>query len=114
LGFAVGASTAAHVFLQPTSIMIFGMGALSFVFATGSGVIGAKVMNLFLKEENKINPLLGAAGVSAVPDAARVVQHEALQYDRNNHLLMHAMAPNVAGVIGSAIIAGYLWSVLAM
>jgi len=69
-------------------------------------------MNLFLKGENKINPLIGAAGVSAVPDSARVVQMEGLRYDKNNHLLMHAMAPNVAGVIGSAVAAGILLSFL--
>jgi len=114
LGFSVGASTAAHVFLQPQSILIFGLGAFSFVCATASGVLGAKFMNLFLKDGEKINPLLGAAGVSAVPDSARVVQHEGHKADKNNHLLMHAMAPNVAGVIGSAIAAGYLWSVLMM
>jgi oxaloacetate decarboxylase beta subunit len=114
LGISVGASTAAHVFLRPQSIEIFALGALSFIFATGFGVLGAKFMNLFLKDGDKVNPLIGAAGVSAVPDSARVVQHEGHKSDKNNHLLMHAMAPNVAGVIGSAIAAGYLWSVLAM
>ncbi|MCL1947062.1 MAG: sodium ion-translocating decarboxylase subunit beta [Chitinivibrionia bacterium] len=114
LGISVGASTAAHVFLKPESIMIFALGAVSFIIATASGVIFAKFMNLFLKEGEKINPLIGAAGVSAVPDSARVVQHEGHKADKNNHLLMHAMAPNVAGVIGSAIAAGFLWSVLMM
>ncbi|MDR0303893.1 MAG: sodium ion-translocating decarboxylase subunit beta [Chitinispirillales bacterium] len=114
LGISVGASTAAHVFLKPQSVEIFALGAFSFIFATASGVIGAKLMNLFLKDGDKINPLIGAAGVSAVPDSARVVQHEGHKEDKNNHLLMHAMAPNVAGVIGSAIAAGYLWSILAM
>jgi len=69
-------------------------------------------MNLFLKEGNKINPLIGNAGVSAVPDSARVSQEVGLHYDKTNHLLMHAMAPNVAGVIGSAVAAGILLSML--
>lgn len=110
LGFSVGASTQAQTFLTPKSIMIFGLGALSFVVATSGGVLFAKFMNLFLKE--KINPLLGAAGVSAVPDSARVVQMVGQKEDPENFLLMHAMAPNVAGVIGSAIAAGVMWSVL--
>ncbi|MCK5882671.1 MAG: sodium ion-translocating decarboxylase subunit beta [Bacteriovoracaceae bacterium] len=112
LGITVGASTQAQTFLTPQSLMIFGLGALSFVIATASGVLFAKFMNLFLKEENKINPLVGAAGVSAVPDSARVVQHVGQTYDKKNFLLMHAMAPNVAGVIGSAIAAGVLLAVL--
>ncbi len=112
LGVTVGASTQATVFLKDTSLMIFGLGALSFVIATAGGVLFAKVMNLFLAEGNKINPLVGAAGVSAVPDSARVVQVEGLKYDPSNHLLMHAMAPNVSGVIGSAVAAGILLSFL--
>jgi len=112
LGVTVGASTQATTFLTPESILIFVLGALSFMIATAGGVLFAKVMNLFLSEEDKINPLIGAAGVSAVPDSARVVQHEGLRYDSSNHLLMHAMAPNVAGVIGSAIAAGLLMSFL--
>jgi sodium ion-translocating decarboxylase beta subunit len=110
LGFTVGASTQAQTFLTPESVFIFGLGALSFVVATTGGVLFAKFMNLFLKE--KINPLIGAAGVSAVPDSARVVQMVGQKEDPNNFLLMHAMAPNVAGVIGSAIAAGVLWSAL--
>ncbi len=110
LGLTVGASTQAQVFLTPQSIMIFGLGALSFVIATGGGVLFAKFMNLFLKD--KINPLIGAAGVSAVPDSARVVHAMGQKEDPSNFLLMHAMAPNVAGVIGSAIVAGVLWSAL--
>ena len=82
------------------------------MIATAGGVLFAKVMNLFLSTGNKINPLVGAAGVSAVPDSARVVQHEGLKEDPTNHLLMHAMAPNVAGVIGSAVAAGILLSFL--
>ncbi len=112
LGVTVGASTQASVFLTPQSLMIFGLGALSFVVATAGGILFAKFMNLFLRGDNKINPLIGAAGVSAVPDSARVVQHEGLKYDKNNHLLMHAMAPNISGVIGSAIAAGILLSFL--
>lgn len=111
LGFCVGCSTAAQHFLQPKSILIFGLGAVSFAVATAGGVLFAKGMNLFLKE--KINPLIGAAGVSAVPDSARVVHIVGLEEDPHNFLLMHAMAPNVAGVIGSAIAAGVLWSQLA-
>ena len=80
------------------------------MIATAGGIMFAKFMNLFLKDGNKINPLVGAAGVSAVPDSARVVQQEGLKYDPSNHLLMHAMAPNVSGVIGSAVAAGILIS----
>ncbi len=112
LGITVGASTQADVFLTSDSILIFVLGAISFIIATGGGLIFAKVMNLFIKGDNKINPLIGAAGVSAVPDSARVVQHEGLKADPSNHLLMHAMAPNVSGVIGSAVAAGILLSFL--
>ena len=94
-------------------MLIFILGALSFMIATAGGLIFAKVMNLFLKDDDKINPLVGAAGVSAVPDSARVVQNEGLKADPTNHLLMHAMAPNVSGVIGSAVAAGILLSFLA-
>ncbi|MEO2019289.1 MAG: sodium ion-translocating decarboxylase subunit beta [Fuerstiella sp.] len=110
LGFCVGASTQADTFLTNQSMLIFGLGALSFAVATAGGVLFAKFMNLFLEE--KINPLVGAAGVSAVPDSARVVQMVGQQEDPHNFLLMHAMAPNVAGVIGSAVAAGVLWAVL--
>lgn len=110
IGLTVGASTQATTFLTPKSIGIFGLGAVSFMIATFGGVMFAKIMNLFLSEENKINPLIGNAGVSAVPDSARVSQVIGLQYDKTNHLLMHAMAPNVAGVIGSAVAAGILLS----
>lgn len=108
LGLTVGASTQATSFLTTKSVMIFGLGAASFIVATMSGVLFVKVFNLFLKEGNKINPLIGNAGVSAVPDAARVSQEVGLHYDKTNHLLMHAMGPNVAGVIGSAVAAGLL------
>jgi oxaloacetate decarboxylase beta subunit len=112
LGLTVGASTQATIFLTPQSMFIFILGAISFAVATGGGVIFAKVMNIFLKDDNKINPMVGAAGVSAVPDSARVVQTMGLKEDPTNHLLMHAMAPNVAGVIGSAVAAGILMSFL--
>ena len=108
LGVTVGASTQGDVFLTTKSVGIFFLGALSFCIATACGVLFAKLMNLFLK--NKINPLLGAAGVSAVPDSARVVQVVGQREDPTNFLLMHAMAPNISGVIGSAIAAGVLWS----
>jgi oxaloacetate decarboxylase beta subunit len=111
LGFCVGASTNAQHFLQARSILIFVLGAASFAVATACGVLFAKFMNLFLTD--KINPLIGAAGVSAVPDSARVAHIIGQEEDPTNFLLMHAMAPNVAGVIGSAIAAGVLWSQLA-
>jgi len=110
LGFSVGCSTEANTFLTPQSLLIFFLGALSFAVATACGVLAAKFMNLFLKD--KINPLVGAAGVSAVPDSARVVQMVGQKEDPQNFLLMHAMAPNVSGVIGSAVAAGILWSIL--
>jgi oxaloacetate decarboxylase beta subunit len=112
IGLTVGASTQANVFLTKESVLVFGLGAVSFVVATAGGVLFAKLMNLFLKPENKINPLIGSAGVSAVPDSARVSQMEGLKADPSNHLLMHAMAPNVAGVIGSAVAAGIMLSFL--
>jgi len=108
IGITVGASTSASHFLNSKSIMIFVLGAVSFIIATAGGVLFAKLMNVFLKGDNKINPIIGAAGVSAVPDSARVCQHVGRHEDPENHLLMHAMAPNVAGVIGSAIAAGIL------
>ncbi len=108
LGFTVGASTQADVFLTPKSLGIFFLGAVAFSIATASGVIFGKIMNLFLKE--KINPLLGAAGVSAVPGSAREVHLMGLKADPTNFLLMHGMACNSSGVIGSAICAGILWS----
>ena len=112
IGLTVGASTQASTFLTFKSVGIFALGALSFVIATIGGVGFVKILNLFLKEGNKINPLIGNAGVSAVPDSARVSQIVGLQYDKTNHLLMHAMGPNVAGVIGSAVAAGILLSFL--
>ena len=113
IGLTVGASTQATTFLTPKSVGIFALGACAFAIATFAGVSFVKVMNLFLKPGNKINPLIGNAGVSAVPAAARVSQDVGLKYDRTNYLLMHAMGPNVAGVIGSAVAAGVLLSFLA-
>lgn len=108
LGLTVGASTQATEFLTFNSIKVFCIGALSFVIATCAGVLFVKFMNLFLKDGHKLNPLIGNAGVSAVPDSARISQVEGLKYDETNYLLMHAMGPNVAGVIGSAVAAGIL------
>lgn len=108
IGLTVGASTQATTFLTSKSVGIFALGAVSFMIATFGGVMFVKILNLFLKEGRKINPLIGNAGVSAVPDSARVSQVVGLEYDKTNHLLMHAMGPNVAGVIGSAVAAGIL------
>lgn len=108
IGLTVGASTQADQFLSPQSIKIFILGLISFVIATFCGVLFVKIMNLFCKEGRKINPLIGNAGVSAVPDSARVSEVVGRKFDKDNPLLMHAMAPNVAGVIGSAVAAGIL------
>lgn len=108
LGVSVGASTQASVFLKWDSFKIFLIGAFSFMIATFAGVTFVKIFNLFLKKGNKINPLIGNAGVSAVPMSARISQKVGLEYDPTNYLLMHAMGPNVAGVIGSAVAAGVL------
>ena len=106
LGLSVGSKLSADKFLKIETLGILFLGLLAFALATASGVIFAKIMNLFSK--NKINPLIGSAGVSAVPMAARVANKEGLKYDNQNFLLMHAMGPNVAGVIGSAVAAGIL------
>ena len=108
LGLTVGCSTQASEFLTLNTIKIFALGALAFMIATASGVCFVKLMNLFLPEGKKLNPLIGNAGVSAVPMAARISNNLGLEYDRHNFLLMHAMGPNVAGVIGSAVAAGAL------
>ena len=113
LGFTVGASTQATTFLTPKSLYIFIMGACAFFVASSCGVLFVKFFNLFLPKDAKINPLIGNAGVSAVPAAARVSQEMGLKYDKTNYLLMHAMGPNVAGVIGSAVAAGVLLAFLA-
>ncbi len=112
IGLTVGASTQANVFLSGKSLKIFLLGLISFIIATFSGVLFVKFMNLFCKEGHKINPLIGNAGVSAVPDSARVSETVGLAADPDNHLLMHAMGPNVAGVIGSSVAAGILLSFL--
>lgn len=108
LGLTVGCSTQASEFLTMNTVFIFIIGACAFIIATASGVIFVKIMNIFLPKESKINPLIGNAGVSAVPMAARISNNLGLEYDRKNFLLMHAMGPNVAGVIGSAVAAGTL------
>ena len=108
LGISVGATATGTTFLSPKTLAIMGMGVVAFGFGTAGGVLLAKFMNLFLKE--KINPLIGSAGVSAVPMAARVSQKVGQEANPGNFLLMHAIGPNVAGVIGSAIAAGVLIS----
>ena len=110
LGITVGATATASAFLNLQTIMIMVIGVLAFSFGTAGGVLLAKFMNLFLKE--KMNPLIGSAGVSAVPMAARVSQVVGQEEDPGNFLLMHAMGPNVAGVIGSAVAAGLLLTLL--
>ncbi|SCD20949.1 Na+-transporting methylmalonyl-CoA/oxaloacetate decarboxylase [Proteiniphilum saccharofermentans] len=108
LGLTVGASTQATTFLRIESLKVFAIGALSFIIATCTGILFVKIFNLILPKEKKINPLIGNAGVSAVPDSARISQVLGLEYEPSNYLLMHAMGPNVAGVIGSAVAAGIL------
>ena len=113
LGMTVGASTQASEFLTAETIGIFALGFMAFIIASTSGVIFVKIFNLFLPKSKKINPLIGNAGVSAVPMSARISNNLGLEYDPNNYLLMHAMGPNVAGVIGSAVAAGVLLGFLA-
>ena len=108
LGLTVGASTQASEFLTKETILIFALGFLAFVIASAAGVLFVKFFNLFLSKDKKINPLIGNAGVSAVPMSARISNNMGLKYDPSNYLLMHAMGPNVAGVIGSAVAAGVL------
>ncbi len=108
LGLTVGCSTQASEFLTMNTIFIFFVGACAFVVASTSGVCFVKLMNIFLPKDNQINPLIGNAGVSAVPMSARISNNLGLEYDKRNFLLMHAMGPNVAGVIGSAVAAGAL------
>lgn len=113
LGMTVGASTQASQFLTPETVKIFALGFMAFIIASASGVIFVKIFNLFLSKDKKINPLIGNAGVSAVPMSARISNNLGLEYDPSNYLLMHAMGPNVAGVIGSAVAAGVLLGFLA-
>ncbi len=108
LGMTVGATASAETFLTPQTLMIVGLGLAAFSFGTAGGVLFGKLMYVMTK--GKVNPMIGAAGVSAVPMAARVVQKEGQKYNPSNFLLMHAMGPNVAGVIGSAVAAGLLLS----
>jgi len=112
LGLTVGASTQADKFLTVDTLLIFGLGFCAFIIASSAGVLSVKIFNLFLRKEKRINPLIGNAGVSAVPMAARISNNIGLEYDPTNYLLMHAMGPNVAGVIGSAVAAGVLLSFL--
>ena len=112
LGLTVGASTQGDKFLTLDTLLIFGLGFGAFIIASSAGVLSVKVFNLFLRKDKKINPLIGNAGVSAVPMAARISNNLGLEYDPGNYLLMHAMGPNVAGVIGSAVAAGVLLSFL--
>lgn len=113
LGMTVGASTQASTFLTRETIFIFALGFMAFVIASASGVLFVKFFNLFLPQQKKINPLIGNAGVSAVPMSSRISNNLGLEYDPSNYLLMHAMGPNVAGVIGSAVAAGVLLGFLA-
>ena len=108
LGMTVGASTQASEFLTKETIFIFALGFMAFCIASASGVCFVKFFNLFLGKDKKINPLIGNAGVSAVPMSARISNNMGQKYDPSNYLLMHAMGPNVAGVIGSAVAAGVL------
>lgn len=108
IGFAVGISTQSSQFLTLNTVKVFILALVSFIVATVAGIVIVKVMNLFLKEDNKINPLIGNAGVSGLPESARISQVMGLKYDKTNHLLSHAMGPAVAGVIGSTIAAGIL------
>jgi oxaloacetate decarboxylase beta subunit len=112
IGLCIGATTSGYLFLKTDTLLIIGLGAISFMLATASGVLGAKFMNLFLKDKDKINPIIGAAGLSVMPGAARVCQKVGQEYDKGNYLLMHAMGPSVAGIIGSAVLAGVLLGVL--
>ena len=113
LGMTVGASTQASEFLTVDTLKIFALGFMAFVIASTSGVLFVKLFNLILPKSKKLNPLIGNAGVSAVPMAARISNNLGLEYDPSNYLLMHAMGPNVAGVIGSAVAAGVLLGFLA-
>jgi oxaloacetate decarboxylase beta subunit len=111
LGTSVGITMAAESFLAPETLKIIVLGVIAFGFSTAGGVLMAKLMNV-MSPNNPVNPLIGSAGVSAVPMAARVSHNEGQKYDQNNYLLMHAMGPNVAGVIGTAVAAGYFLSTL--
>jgi oxaloacetate decarboxylase beta subunit len=110
LGICVGSLMPAQVFFNPRTLLIIGLAVLAFVFSTAGGLLGAKFINLFLRE--KINPIIGAAGVSAIPMAARVAQNEGQKANRKNYLLMHALGPNMAGAIGTSLVAGIFLGML--
>jgi len=112
LGLCIGATMPAEVFLVKKTLFVFALGCVAFAFSTAGGLALAKLMNLFLPEGKKINPLIGSAGVSAVPMAARVSQNVAREADKKNYILMQAMGPNVAGVIGTAVAAGFFLAML--
>jgi oxaloacetate decarboxylase beta subunit len=113
MGLLIGATAQGDIFLTSTTLKIFVIGAISIVVASSGGILLVKFMNLFLKNESKINPLIGSAGIAAIPGAARVAHEVGLKYDNTNHLLSHAVAPNVAGLIGSAMAAGILLGMFA-
>ncbi len=110
LGISVGSLMPAQVFFNPRTLLIIGLAILAFIFSTVGGLLGAKFINLFLKE--KINPIIGAAGVSAIPMAARVAQIEGQKANPKNYLLMHALGPNMAGAIGTSLVAGIFMGML--
>lgn len=110
LGITVGSLMPAHVFFNTRTLIIFGLAILAFAFSTAGGIVGAKIVNLFLRD--KINPIIGAAGVSAIPMAARVAQKQGQKYNPRNYLLMHALGPNMAGAIGTALVAGIFLGIL--
>ena len=112
LGLTVGATTQARTFLSAESMYIFILGAVAFAISTAGGILFARIMNLFLSPEQRINPLVGAAGISAMPESARLVHQTGLRSDPNNHLYMHALAPNVAGMTGAAVAAGIIMAFL--
>ena len=112
LGVTIGAATQANYFFKISTLKIFLIGIVSFIFATAMGILLVKFFNLFLRQESKLNPLIGSAGIAALPGAARISQAVAQKFDPKNHLQMHAWGPNLAGLIGSAIAAGILWEFL--
>ncbi len=112
IGLTVGVSSQAKSFLTLKSLEIFGLGLVAFIVATIGGILIVKVINIFLSKENKINPLIGNSGLASIPESPRISQMLGLEYDKTNHLLMHAMGPNIAGLIGSAVAAGILLTFL--
>jgi sodium ion-translocating decarboxylase beta subunit len=110
LGMCVGGLMPAQVFFTPRTLLIIGLAVVAFVFSTVGGILGVKFVNLFLKQ--KINPIIGAAGVSAIPMAARVAQKEGQRVNPKNYLLLHALGPNMAGAIGTSLVAGIFMGML--